>query len=101
MPVQPCALCIAQAAEPGLVKNPVGLLTRRTDLLRHAVQVFGELDGATHALIPVCPEHVVEVYRGRVAGVRMAWRLGPPSDRPAGAATPAPQGHAAESASRA
>lgn len=97
--MQPCALCIAQAAEPALAKTPVGLLTRRADLLRHAVQRLGEVDGATHALIPVCPEHVVDVYRGRVPGVRMAWRLGQPADRPGSGTIPDPQGHAAESAS--
>lgn len=33
-------------------------------------------EGAPNS-IPVCPEHAVDVYRGRVPGVAMAWRVLP------------------------
>ncbi|HEY5475205.1 MAG TPA: hypothetical protein VIK11_00700, partial [Tepidiformaceae bacterium] len=28
-----------------------------------------------HILMPVCAEHAADVFRGRIAGFEMAWRL--------------------------
>ncbi|MCX7616843.1 hypothetical protein [Tepidiforma sp.] len=93
-----CAICQAEGQPPRHVTNPVGLLTSRFDILATATHRYGDIDGETHALVPVCPEHVVDVYRGRIPGVRMAWRLGP-NDEPG--ATGVRAGRAAGSASRA
>lgn len=30
--------------------------------------------GETHVMAHVCSQHVVEIYRGRVPGVAMAWK---------------------------
>jgi hypothetical protein len=72
-----CALCTLHGQPATPVANPIGLLTSRGDLLAAATHSYGEIDGEAHVLVPVCPEHVVDIYRGRVTAVRMAWRLGP------------------------
>ena len=72
-----CAICRAEGQPPQHTANSIGLLTSRFDILSGAAHRYGEVEGETHVLVPVCPGHVVDVYRGRVPGVRMAWRLGP------------------------
>ncbi len=77
--------------------NPIGLLTNRPDLIAAASRRFDDIDGEAHVLLPVCPEHVVDIYRGRVPSVRMAWRIGGGGSP----TTAAREGRAAGSASRA
>lgn len=90
-----CALCHLFAQPRVPVITPVGLLTSRADILAAATARLGTIDGEEHVMVPVCPEHVVDIYRGRIPGVRMAWRLNP-GDSPA--ATAARQGREAGSA---
>ena len=54
----------------------LGLKTGHLELLAHAITRYdvGDRERA-HILLPVCPEHAVEVYRGRVPGVEMAWQV--------------------------
>lgn len=35
--------------------------------------------GTPHVMAHVCAEHVIDVYRGRVPGVAMAWRAATPA----------------------
>ncbi len=72
-----CAICMAEGRPPRHVENPVGLLTARPEILASATHSYGSVEQDTHVLVPVCPEHVVDIYRGRIPGIRMAWRLGP------------------------
>lgn len=53
----------------------LGVRTSRVDLHEAAVAEFAHEGSEKHVVVPVCPEHAVDVYRGRIAGVQMAWRL--------------------------
>jgi hypothetical protein len=83
-----CALCLFEGRPPRHVQNPIGLLTARPEVLAAATHAYGNVEQETHVLVPVCPEHVVDIYRGRVPGIRMAWRLGP-NDQGSPTASPA------------
>lgn len=64
-----CAICELLDMPPRRTASMLTVETRHASLLRR-------LDAATGVVpVPVCPEHAVDVYRGRVAGVAMAWRV--------------------------
>lgn len=75
---QCCALCDVVGEGPRQTSNAIGLSTSRAEIIAHACERFEGVGGtgeAVHVVVPVCPEHVVDVYLGRVAGVSMAWRV--------------------------
>ena len=71
-----CAVCRYLHVEPRAASGAVGLNTSIGELISGALERLdrGELQQA-HIMLAVCPEHVVDIYRGRVDGVKMAWRL--------------------------
>jgi hypothetical protein len=73
---QVCAVCDVLGDIPRPTTSTIGLNTSLPGLIAHARERLD--DGATtaaHVVVSVCPEHVVDVYRGRVDGVSMAWRV--------------------------
>ena len=64
---RPCAICIDFSLPPRETTNTISVATERPSIGDHHVATVGDL--------PVCPEHAVDVYRGRVPGVAMAWRV--------------------------
>lgn len=70
-----CAICEHLALPPQAATGTVGLLTAATDMHRRAIDRLGWAGTEQHIVVPACPEHVVDVYRGRIPGMRMAWRL--------------------------
>lgn len=74
-----CALCMHLEVPPRPATGTVGLLTAVPVLLDLAIERFAEIGDETHVVVHACPEHVVDVYRGRLTGVRMAWRLAEPT----------------------
>ena len=79
---QLCAICCQRKEEPSPTKTVLGLRTADAGLLRAAITHYGRAEGDLHhILLPVCPAHAVDVYRGRVHGVEMAWRV-PGSSQP-------------------
>ncbi|MCC7088099.1 MAG: hypothetical protein M9925_02095 [Chloroflexi bacterium] len=94
-----CALCIYLEVPLRQATGTVGLLTSVPVLLDWKLDDLGENAGESHIIVPACPEHVVDVYRGRVEGVRMAWRLAEPTGTDG--AVSGPQGRAATFSSRA
>lgn len=68
-----CAICRHLGRTPRATMNVVGVVTELPDLLE--MRMPGGADsGAEGASIAACPQHVVEIYRGRVPGVQMVWR---------------------------
>jgi hypothetical protein len=94
-----CAICIYLELPPRDATGTVGLMTAEPSLVDASLDTMGEVAGDTHVIVHACPEHVVDVYRGRIEGVRMAWRLC--EDRPADEISRADRGLAAASSSRA
>ncbi len=74
-----CALCMHLEVPLRPATGTVGLLTAVPVLLELANERFAEIGDETHVVVYACPEHVVDVYRGRIPGVRMAWRLAEPT----------------------
>lgn len=72
MPV--CAICMHFALPPQVATGTVGLLTGSPRIVAAAVDRLGGTGEDQHIVVNACPEHVVDVYRGRVLGVRMAWK---------------------------
>ena len=73
---QSCVICRHFNQADGGRTSLIGL-TGNVDFLLDGAQTRLD-DGAQdlpHVLAHVCPEHVVAVYRGRVPGVAMAWRV--------------------------
>lgn len=70
-----CAVCMHLGLPPRISTGSIGLLSSSPALLRAAVDHIGDYDGVAHVVVNACPEHVVDVYRGRLQGVRMAWRV--------------------------
>lgn len=91
--MQTCAICQFLSEPPRTAAGSVGLLTDSQVILDAALDRLGGTGRDQHVVVPACPEHVVDVYRGRIEGLRMAWRLGEAS------ATPLRQNPAATSAS--
>jgi hypothetical protein len=79
-----CAICQHLAMPPRTATGTVGLLTGAQAIVVAALDRFGEAGSEQHVVVHACPEHVVDVYRGRIEGVKMAWRL---SDEPTTAAS--------------
>lgn len=73
MPV--CAICEHLALPPQTATGTVGLLTAFKSIDRAAIDHLGWNGDEQHVVVHACPEHVVDVYRGRIEGIRMAWRL--------------------------
>ncbi len=94
-----CAICVHLSEAPRVTAGTVGLLTAAPLIVSAAVDRIGEIGAESHVVVHACPEHVVDVYRGRIAGVRMAWRLSEPSIE-AVATLPGHRSHAAASSSR-
>jgi hypothetical protein len=71
-----CAICRHVGGRTSPTKTVLGLRTADAGLLAQALARYegGDYD-SEHVLLPVCPEHAVDVYRGRIAGVEMAWRV--------------------------
>lgn len=71
-----CAICRHLGLQPRATDRVVGLATEFEDLVAVAYDHLDEdVAEGRHVMVPACPEHVVEIYRGRLAGIRMAWRL--------------------------
>ena len=69
---QLCAACTLLGDVPCPTTSTVGLNTSLPRLIAQAQERLD--DGATsdaHVLVSVCPDHAVDVYRGRVNGVSM------------------------------
>ena len=91
-----CAIChhLGLAVRPAT--GSMGLLTSIPAILAAASELLpGNGGAAAHVIVPTCPEHAVDVYRDRVAGVTIAWKLATPQQdlalqsREAGSASPA------------
>jgi len=65
-----CAICRHTGRAPRSTMNVVVVATALPDLLEGRVGGQGS-ERQGEVAIAACPEHVVEVYRGRVEGVRM------------------------------
>ena len=72
-----CALCEILGEEPRAAQNTIGLQTVLPGLIARTLEPGVPSASEQHVLVHVCPEHVVDIYRGRVAGVTMAWRTAP------------------------
>jgi hypothetical protein len=71
-----CALCEHLALDPRPADNAIGVRTSSTLVIDRAQDRYTRsADGRTHILVPVCAEHAADVFRGRIEGVEMAWRL--------------------------
>lgn len=75
----PCAICLYLDLQPRSTNNTVGLRTAVPALLAASPAQRWEAGAgeAPHIVVAACPEHVVDIYRGRLAGVDMAWRIAP------------------------
>lgn len=68
-----CAVCLYLGIEPETSTSPV---TIRTGV--RALVMAGRRErtaGGPVVVLDVCPAHAVDIYRGRIAGVQMAWRV--------------------------
>ncbi len=73
-----CAVCAYLCLEPAAASGEVGIWTCLPPLVEAATREYAGGDGEErHVMVHVCPEHVVDIYRGRLPGVRMAWRMQP------------------------
>ncbi|HXU24312.1 MAG TPA: hypothetical protein VN697_09805 [Tepidiformaceae bacterium] len=71
-----CAVCSYLGLESRATASTVGLNTGLSSLVGRALEVFGEVPGGrSHIVVAVCPDHVVDIYRDRLPGVSMAWKL--------------------------
>lgn len=70
-----CAICLHLGLAPRISTGSIGLLSSSPTLRRAAVDHIADNNGVAHVVVNACPEHVVDVYRGRLQGVRMAWRV--------------------------
>ena len=71
-----CEVCRYLRLEPQSATGAIGLTTAIQPLVDAAIERFATQKGTdAHVMLAVCPEHVVDIYRGRVDGVAMAWRL--------------------------
>ena len=71
-----CTVCRYLGLEPRQTSSTVGVNTALGPLLGDALDRLSEgQHGEAHVVLPVCPEHVVDIYRDRLPGVSMAWKL--------------------------
>ncbi len=82
--MQSCSICFSLALDPRPASGSIGIWTSNAALIEHAsAELAVAPDGDRHVVVAVCPEHVVEVYRGQIPGLAMAWKLAPhPVERP-------------------
>jgi hypothetical protein len=74
-----CEICRYLRLEPRTANGAIGLHTAIQPLVEAAVDRLDSGAGSeAHVMLAVCPDHVVDIYRGRVDGVTMAWRLAVP-----------------------
>ncbi len=75
-----CAICAYLGLEPRLTTSTVGLNTAIEPLIAAALECDRAAgSGEFHVLVAVCPEHVVDIYRERIPGMSMAWKLAIPN----------------------
>ena len=80
--MQSCGVCLSLDLEPRTSSGSIGIWTSNPSLIAGASEQFGGApDGDQHVVVAVCPEHVAEIYRGRIPGMTMAWKLSPPTSR--------------------
>lgn len=71
-----CAICRYLGTEPRMTTSSLGILTSIDALVEGCLNRLDDGSGSqAHLFLPVCPEHVVDIYRGRITGVAMAWRM--------------------------
>lgn len=70
---QPCAVCRHESADRPESGHLLCLATALEHLVSQAVGREG-----TGILVSVCPAHAVDIYRGRLPGVAMAWQFSGP-----------------------
>lgn len=76
--MQSCGVCLSLNLEPRLSSGSIGVWTSNQSLIERSSQQLGAAaDGEQHVVVAVCPEHVAEIYRGRIPGMTMAWKLSP------------------------
>ncbi len=74
--VQDCAVCRHLGFAPRATVSSLGLRTSIRGLIEASTARFDDgRDAEAHVLVPVCPEHVVDIYRGRLPGMLIAWRI--------------------------
>ena len=74
--MQVCEICRYLRLEPRSANGAIGLTTAIQPLVAAALdRLDSGLGTEAHVMLAVCPDHVVDIYRGRVDGVAMAWRL--------------------------
>lgn len=76
-PVHECAICRHLGLPPRVTESVIGIRTEIPDVVNLACSRLG----VGHVMLPACPEHVVKVYRGELAGVEMAWQVVAPPER--------------------
>ncbi|MCL4230288.1 MAG: hypothetical protein KJ053_01780 [Dehalococcoidia bacterium] len=75
-----CVICRHIGGEGGGAVNLIGLETDHEGVVAGATRRLGPVgSGRAHVLAHVCSQHVVEIYRGRVPEVAMAWRTVTPA----------------------
>jgi len=75
---QPCVICqhFQTAGRGGT--SLTGLTTGIEDIISAAQTRLDDIPGGQpHIMAYVCAEHVIDIYRGRVPGVAMAWLVAP------------------------
>jgi hypothetical protein len=71
-----CAVCHYFGLEALATTSTLGVNTALSFLVGEALEVLSEAPGSEpHIVLAVCPEHVVDIYRDRLPGVSMAWKL--------------------------
>lgn len=71
-----CTICRYLGTEPRMTTSSLGILTSIDALVEGCLNRFDDGSGPqAHLFVAVCPEHVVDIYRDRIAGVTMAWRM--------------------------
>lgn len=75
-----CVICHHFSPDGGGAINLIGLATSVEGIIAGSSRrIDSERHGAAHVMAHVCSQHVVEIYRGRVPGVAMAWRVATPA----------------------
>jgi hypothetical protein len=73
---QGCTICQHLQTAGGGATSLIGLVTSLECILAAAQARLEDGDqDKPHVMAYVCAEHVVAIYRGRVPGVTMAWRV--------------------------
>lgn len=70
-----CAICAHLGLTPQVTTSFVTLKTAIPALLHAAAADHPRLDQEDPIVVPSCPEHAVDLYRGRIPGMDMAWRV--------------------------